>query len=54
MAAGQRGAPQRCPWHIGRTDDTRRELPESPYLAAADAAPHRVPVWFMRRAGRSC
>src|SRR6201988_4377063 len=33
---------------------TRRELPESPYLAAATGRkPSRVPVWFMRRAGRS-
>src|ERR671910_2386005 len=34
--------------------DTRRELPESPYLAAAAGRkPNRVPVWFMRQAGRS-
>jgi uroporphyrinogen decarboxylase len=33
---------------------TRRELPESPYLAAASGRkPSRVPVWFMRQAGRS-
>lgn len=33
---------------------TRRDLPESPYLAAATGRkPHRVPVWFMRQAGRS-
>jgi uroporphyrinogen decarboxylase len=33
---------------------TRRELPESPYLAAvAGRKPSRVPVWFMRQAGRS-
>jgi uroporphyrinogen decarboxylase len=32
----------------------RRELPESPYLAAAAGRkPSRVPVWFMRQAGRS-
>ncbi|MDO3640108.1 uroporphyrinogen decarboxylase [Mycolicibacterium arseniciresistens] len=32
----------------------RRELPESPYLAAAAGRkPNRVPVWFMRQAGRS-
>ncbi|MGZ6780237.1 MAG: uroporphyrinogen decarboxylase, partial [Mycobacterium sp.] len=32
----------------------RRELPESPYLAAASGRkPSRVPVWFMRQAGRS-
>lgn len=32
----------------------RRELPDSPYLAAiAGREPHRVPVWFMRQAGRS-
>ena len=34
--------------------DTRRELPDSPYLAAASGCkPSRVPVWFMRQAGRS-
>jgi uroporphyrinogen decarboxylase len=33
---------------------TRRQLPESPYLAAASGRkPSRVPVWFMRQAGRS-
>lgn len=33
---------------------TRRDLPESPYLAAVNGRkPHRVPVWFMRQAGRS-
>ncbi|OMC50811.1 uroporphyrinogen decarboxylase [Mycobacterium sp. IS-2888] len=32
----------------------RRELPESPYLAAVTGRkPNRVPVWFMRQAGRS-
>jgi uroporphyrinogen decarboxylase len=32
----------------------RRDLPESSYLAAAGGRkPHRVPVWFMRQAGRS-
>jgi uroporphyrinogen decarboxylase len=32
----------------------RRELPDSPYLAAATGRkPSRVPVWFMRQAGRS-
>jgi uroporphyrinogen decarboxylase len=32
----------------------RRDLPNSPYLAAATGRkPHRVPVWFMRQAGRS-
>jgi uroporphyrinogen decarboxylase len=32
----------------------RRTLPESPYLAAATGRkPIRVPVWFMRQAGRS-
>ena len=32
----------------------RRDLPNSPYLAAASGRkPHRVPVWFMRQAGRS-
>ncbi|GFG69151.1 uroporphyrinogen decarboxylase [Mycolicibacter senuensis] len=32
----------------------RRELPDSPYLAAAAGRqPGRVPVWFMRQAGRS-
>ncbi|AFM16963.1 uroporphyrinogen decarboxylase [Mycolicibacterium chubuense NBB4] len=34
--------------------NTRRELPESPYLAAvAGREPPRVPVWMMRQAGRS-
>ncbi|WP_310785775.1 uroporphyrinogen decarboxylase [Mycobacterium sp. Z3061] len=33
---------------------TRRDLPSSPYLAAvAGRKPSRVPVWFMRQAGRS-
>ncbi|GBG35848.1 uroporphyrinogen decarboxylase [Mycobacterium montefiorense] len=33
---------------------TRRELPEAPYLAAVTGRkPGRVPVWFMRQAGRS-
>ena len=33
---------------------TRRDLPASPYLAAATGGkPSRVPVWFMRQAGRS-
>ncbi|MCP9273059.1 uroporphyrinogen decarboxylase [Mycolicibacterium arenosum] len=33
---------------------TRRDLPSSPYLAAARGRqPDRVPVWFMRQAGRS-
>jgi uroporphyrinogen decarboxylase len=33
---------------------TRRTLPASPYLAAATGRkPHRIPVWFMRQAGRS-
>ncbi|EHB50233.1 Uroporphyrinogen decarboxylase [Mycolicibacterium rhodesiae JS60] len=33
---------------------TRRRLPEAPYLAAATGRkPSRVPVWFMRQAGRS-
>ncbi|MDT5050388.1 MAG: uroporphyrinogen decarboxylase [Mycobacterium sp.] len=33
---------------------TRRELPASPYLAAVTGRkPGRVPVWFMRQAGRS-
>ncbi|BBZ34141.1 uroporphyrinogen decarboxylase [Mycolicibacterium confluentis] len=32
----------------------RRELPDSPYLAAvAGRTPAHVPVWFMRQAGRS-
>ncbi|OBK84360.1 uroporphyrinogen decarboxylase [Mycolicibacter heraklionensis] len=32
----------------------RRELPDSPYLAAATGRqPNRMPVWFMRQAGRS-
>jgi len=34
--------------------NTRRELPESPYLAAAGGRkPSHIPVWFMRQAGRS-
>ena len=34
--------------------NSRRELSESPYLAAATGRkPHWVPVWFMRQAGRS-
>ncbi|MGK2881323.1 MAG: uroporphyrinogen decarboxylase [Mycobacterium sp.] len=33
---------------------TRRELPGSPYLATARGGGHdRIPVWFMRQAGRS-
>ena len=33
---------------------TRRDLPEAPYLAAARGRkPSRIPVWFMRQAGRS-
>ena len=33
---------------------TRRDLTESPYLAAVSGRkPSRVPVWFMRQAGRS-
>jgi uroporphyrinogen decarboxylase len=33
---------------------TRRNLPDSPYLAAAGGRqPSRIPVWFMRQAGRS-
>lgn len=33
---------------------TRRDLPDSPYLAAARGhKPSRVPVWLMRQAGRS-
>src|SRR4029079_15315163 len=34
--------------------NNRREPPEAPYLAAAGGRkPSRVPVWFMRQAGRS-
>jgi uroporphyrinogen decarboxylase len=34
--------------------NTRRDLPESPYLAAAGGRkPGHLPVWFMRQAGRS-
>jgi uroporphyrinogen decarboxylase len=34
--------------------NTRRDLPSSPYLAAAAGhTPGRLPVWFMRQAGRS-
>src|SRR3569833_4399836 len=37
-----------------RPMSTRRELPEAPYLAAATGRkPSRIPVWFMRQAGRS-
>ena len=33
---------------------TRRDLPESPFLAAATGrTPSHTPVWFMRQAGRS-
>ncbi|MEI6253041.1 MAG: uroporphyrinogen decarboxylase [Mycobacteriaceae bacterium] len=33
---------------------TRRQLPQAPYLAAATGRkPSRIPVWFMRQAGRS-
>lgn len=33
---------------------TRRALPEAPFLAAATGSkPSRIPVWFMRQAGRS-
>ncbi len=33
---------------------TRRELPNAPYLAATTGRkPSRIPVWFMRQAGRS-
>jgi len=33
---------------------TRRDLPEAPYLAAASGlTSSRIPVWFMRQAGRS-
>src|SRR5271167_3332562 len=36
------------------TSRARRNLPESPYLAAVTGRkPSRVPVWFMRQAGRS-
>ncbi len=36
------------------TMTTRRDLPDSPYLAAARGhKPSRVPVWLMRQAGRS-
>ncbi len=34
--------------------NTRRDLPNAPYLAAATGRkPARIPVWFMRQAGRS-
>ena len=34
--------------------NARRDLPDSPYLAAAAGRrPRRTPVWFMRQAGRS-
>src|SRR5271154_5026098 len=36
------------------TSRARRNLPESPYVAAVTGRkPSRVPVWFMRQAGRS-
>jgi uroporphyrinogen decarboxylase len=39
---------------MNATSRARRNLPESPYLAAiAGRKPSRVPVWFMRQAGRS-
>jgi uroporphyrinogen decarboxylase len=39
---------------MDRPARTRRDLPESPYLAAVNGRkPNRVPVWFMRQAGRS-
>jgi len=37
-----------------RAMNTRRDLPESAYLAAVHGRkPQRLPVWFMRQAGRS-
>src|SRR3954447_16649061 len=37
-----------------RAMNTRRDLPESAYLAAVNGRkPQRLPVWFMRQAGRS-
>lgn len=37
-----------------RPAGTRRDLPEAPYLAAVTGRkPGRLPVWFMRQAGRS-
>lgn len=42
------------PVAVLRSMSTRRELLESPYLAAVSGRkPCRVPVWFMRQAGRS-
>ena len=39
---------------MNASPNRHRELPESPYLAAARGRkPSRVPVWFMRQAGRS-
>ncbi|MEE6176275.1 uroporphyrinogen decarboxylase [Mycobacterium sp. 050134] len=39
---------------MDRPARTRRDLPESPYLAAVSGRkPARIPVWFMRQAGRS-
>jgi uroporphyrinogen decarboxylase len=39
---------------MDRPARTRRDLPESPYLAAVNGRkPNRLPVWFMRQAGRS-
>ncbi|WP_424565444.1 uroporphyrinogen decarboxylase [Tamaricihabitans halophyticus] len=38
----------------GRGTPARRPLPDAPFLAAARGeTPSRVPVWFMRQAGRS-
>ena len=40
------------PWQHGPVS-TRRQLLQSPYLAAASGrTPTRTPVWFMRQAGR--
>jgi uroporphyrinogen decarboxylase len=39
---------------MNETSRARRNLPEAPYLAAVTGRkPSRVPVWFMRQAGRS-
>lgn len=51
-AGGEPGCPGRRTWPA--PTGPRRELSDSPFLAAARGeAPSRLPVWFMRQAGRS-